>query len=238
LNRLDVVAVGGNWVIEAEASPKKTAATSALASTIDPTEWPTGSSSSDPIPIKWFKPHSGLYPTLRIGTDGAERTPLQGVRLPAVDRTPERLLKVSKYVSVDDPLSRKDRGSENVKEQVRDHLEKLRALHYSTGNKAYCDDFAPDYAIDHVRDLTWKGDDLLTNLWPLRSDRNNAINASHNQRVRVKKGNDTEVKAASQFGNKHFIVKKVATTVPSSAGDHGTDDDRPINGQTGIPKKI
>jgi hypothetical protein len=40
------------------------------------------------------------------------------------------------------------------------------------------------------------------------------------------------------FPDKHFIVKKVATTKPSSKDDHGTSKDKPINsGEDGIPKK-
>lgn len=203
--------------------------------------WPTGSS-SDPIPIKWFKPHSGMYPTLRIGTSGPEQGPLQGVRLPAADRTPERMLKVAKFVGVGDILARKSRGSDNPKDQIRGHLEKLRTLKGTDDSKAaFCSHFKPDYAIDHVQDLTWGGGEGFDNLWPLRKTENEAINASHNQQVRVQEdmAKPPVTKAASEFGNATFIVKEVSTSVPSSPGDHKTDKDNPINsGKGAVPRRI
>jgi hypothetical protein len=60
LRRLDVVDVGGNWTIEAEASPKKTAATSAVAAS-------TYGTVADPIPINWAGPPTSAYPKLYFG---------------------------------------------------------------------------------------------------------------------------------------------------------------------------
>jgi hypothetical protein len=232
------VARGENWAIRGVVNPVFEDGTTIKIVAVGPvTDWPTGSS-ADPIPIKWFKPRDGFYPTIRV-RGGPERTPRQGIRLPAIDRTPDRLLQVSdaNFMAKDDKITRQSRGSENVKEQIRSHLDKLLALPSTHADRIF---FAGSggYAVDHVRDLTWKGGDADDNLWPLESGKNNAINASHNQRVRVKEGSTTRTAAASQF-DKTFIIKKIATTAPSSAGDHGSDNDHPINSGLGdIPKKI
>ena len=238
LNELDVVQRGNNWAVRAVVNPVFEDGTNIL---VIPegaaTDWPTGSA-VDPIPIKWFKPRDGFYPTLRL-RGGADRTPRQGIRLPAVDRTPERELQVSNanFMAVGDKIGRTGRGSEGVKTQVRNHIDKLLALGPSDPNYIVFGG-SGNYAIDHVRDLTWRGSDDMQNLWPLASDKNNAINASHNQRVRVRDGTTASTGAASQFPDKWFVIKKIATTAPSSAGDHGTTNDHPINsGEGDIPKR-
>jgi hypothetical protein len=239
LTRLDVVPDGEFWKVEGEVNPRRNQRTQAKVEVGNVTDWPTGSS-SDPIPIKWFKPHDGFYPTIRVGSDGAERTPRQGVRLPAIDRTPERQLTVaaSNFLGVDTRLRRQDRGAENVKAQIRSHLDKLLDLPRSNPGRIYFSG-SGNYAVDHVKDLTWRGLDDEANLWPLASAKNNAINASHNQQVRVREGSTVRTNAAYLFPDKHFIIKKVATTAPSSSSDHGSTRDRPINrGEDGIPKKI
>ncbi|MGY6275620.1 hypothetical protein [Methylomonas sp. MgM2] len=200
-------------------------------------DWPTGSG-QNPIPIKWFKPRDNFYPTLRL-RGGAERTPRQGIKLPAVGRRPERLLKVSdaNFMQVDQKIGRTDRGSEAEKQKIREHIEALRDLGPNNENYIVFDG-AGSYAIDHVRDLTWQGGDNFENLWPLASDKNNAINASHNQQVRVNDNGTVLTKAAYLFSDKKFIIKKIATTAPSSSSDHGSTKDSPINsGEHGIPKK-
>jgi hypothetical protein len=140
-------------------------------------------------------------------------------------------------MTVDQKIGRVPRGSENVKTQVRKHLDKLRKLGPTNDNYIVFSG-ADNYAVDHVHDLAWSGDDALDNLWPLATAKNNAINASHNQRVRINDGGTVRTAAASQF-DKIFIIKKIATTAPSSAGDHGTTNDHPVNsGEGDIPKKI
>lgn len=238
LTQLDVVARGNTWAVRGVINPTFEDGTNIL---VIPegaaNEWPTGSA-QDPIPIKWFKSRDSLYPTLKLRS-GSDRTPRQGIRLPAIDRTEERQLQVAdaNFMAVGDKIRRQPRGSESVKAQVRNHIEKLRALspsdpqHISfTGQN--------DYAIDHVRDLTWRGNDDTANLWPLATHKNSAINASHNQRVRVREGNTIRTNAVSTFPDRYFIIKKITTSVPSSSSDHGSTNDHPINsGEGDIPKR-
>lgn len=240
LTSLDVIERGENWAVRGVINPIYEDGTNVKVVAVgNVTDWPTGTS-SDPIPIKWFKPHSGFYPTIRI-RGGAEKTPRQGITLPTIEQTPERKLQVSgsNFLARDTKITRKDRGSENVKEQYRRHLDKLLALSPNHADRIFFDG-SDNYAVDHVRDLTWSGNDHDDNLWPLASAKNNAINASHNQRVRVNVGStEPRTAAVSQFPDKTFIIKKVATTAPSSAGDHGSDNEHPINSGLGdIPKKI
>ncbi|HVY04699.1 MAG TPA: hypothetical protein VHB46_01860 [Burkholderiales bacterium] len=237
LTSLDVEVQGEFWAVRGVINPKKVAVTSAKVAVGNVDDWPTGSA-VDPIPIKWFKPRDGLYPTIRV-RGGAERTPRQGFTLPAIGDRPARLLKVAEanFMSVDDKIRRQPRGSENVKEQIRGHLDRLLGLPSSQAERIFFDG-SDKYAVDHVRDLTWRGADEDENLWPLDSAKNNAINASHNQRVRVKEGDDVRTSAAYKFADKYFIIKKITTSVPSSSSDHDTDEDRPINrGDNGIPKR-
>ena len=230
---------GENWAVRGVINPVyEDGTTVRVVPEGSPDEWPAGTA-SDPIPIKWFKPRDGFYPTIRV-RGGPERTPRQGIRLPAIDGTPDRSLTVANenFMSVDTRVRRQARGSENVKEQIRRHLDKLLLLSPNHSDRVFFSG-ADNYAVDHIRDLTWQGEDSDTNLWPLESGRNNAVNASHNQRVRVREGTTVRTAAASQFPDKVFVIKKIATTGPSSAGDHGTDNDHPINSGLGdIPKKI
>ncbi|MDH4322532.1 MAG: DUF4157 domain-containing protein [Betaproteobacteria bacterium] len=238
MQSLEAIAIGGRWVIRGVVNPTADSQTEKQADEGNVDDWPTGSA-VDPIPIKWFKPRDGFYPTIRI-RGGAERTPRQGILLPEIDRTAARNLVVlnENFMAVDDKIRRRPRGSENVKNQIRAHLDKLLELSPSHADRIFFDD-SGGYAVDHIRDLTWSGADDDGNLWPLASAKNNAINASHNQRVRVKVDSRTiRTAAASQFGDKWFRIKQIATSAPSSAGDHGTDNDNPINSGVGaIPKR-
>jgi hypothetical protein len=238
LTALEVVPRGDFWAIRATINPVFEDGT-----TIQripegvPSEWPSGSE-GDPIPIKWFKPASGFYPTIRY-RGGAERTPRQGIRLRAVARTAERELKVAdeNFMTLDQKVRRQARPDDPVKREIRGHLNNL------LNNPDRHDDqifFAGsgDYAVDHLRDLTWKGRDRDDNLWPLAADKNDAINASHNQQVRVREGTTVRTNAAYMFADKVFIIKKIADTPPRSKDDHRTTRDHPINsGEGDIPKR-
>ncbi len=111
LTSLDVVAQGDTWWVDAAASPGVKAPTSAKVEVGNVTDWPTGSS-VDPIPIKWFKPRNGFYPTIRV-RGGPEKTPRQGITLPAIARTAARSLAVANanFMTVGEKDGRRGRGS-------------------------------------------------------------------------------------------------------------------------------
>jgi hypothetical protein len=185
-------------------------------------EWPAGTS-DDPIPIKWYKPQS-LYPTI----DG--KTPIQGVQLPATPRKAARWLQVNpdNFLSKGSIVRHRDTGrpDESKKEDIKHQLD-------TTGLKVS----QPDYAIDHVRDLGWYGQDVYTNLWPLDRTKNNNVNASHYQQARAKFRDEYDTRAAKNWTDKHFWIAKVETP-PAGPGDHGTDKDNPVNsGKGGVPKR-
>ncbi len=236
---LDVVQRGETWAVRAEINPAYEDGTNVrVVPEGSPDDWPTGSA-VDPIPIKWFKPRDGFYPTIRV-RGGADRTPRQGIRLPAVARTPERQLSVAgaNFMAVGDKIRRQSRpGSEPAKGAVRRHLDNLLGLSPSHADYIVFQG-SSDYAVDHVRDLTWRGNDSEDNLWPLATAKNEAINASHNQRVRVKEGSTTRTNAVDTFPDKYFIIKKIATSAPGSSGDHGSTNEHPMNSGLGdIPKR-
>jgi hypothetical protein len=160
--------------------------------------------------------------------------------LPAVARTEERQLAVrdSNFMAAGNKIARQDRpSSEPAKNSVRGHLNNLLELPASHPDRIFFDG-SGNYAVDHVRDLTWRGEDADHNLWPLDADKNNAINASHNQQVRVREGNTTRTNAAYKFPDKWFIIMKIATTAPRSSSDHRTTNDHPMNsGEGDIPKR-
>ena len=239
LTSLDVVSRGDVWAVRGVINPAyEDGTTVKVIPEGSPDDWPTGSA-VDPIPIKWFKPRDGFYPTIRV-RGGAERTPRQGIRLPAVARTEERQLTVrdSNFMAVGDKIARQDRpSSEPAKNSVRGHLNNLLELPASHPDRIFFDG-SGNYAVDHVRDLTWRGADADHNLWPLDADKNNAINASHNQQVRVREGNTTRTNAAYTFPDKWFIIMKIAPTAPRSSSDHRTTNDHPMNsGEGDIPKR-
>jgi hypothetical protein len=185
LTTLDVVQRGDTWAVRGEVNPVYEDGTTARVvpeGNVD--DWPTGSA-VDPIPIKWFKPRDSFYPTIRV-RGGADKTPRQGIQLPAVARTPARQLTVANanFMAVDDKIRRQPRPNEPVKNAVRRHLDSLLGLPAGDPDHIVFSG-SGDYAVDHVRDLTWRGGDSDDNLWPLASAKNEAINASHNQRVRV-----------------------------------------------------
>jgi hypothetical protein len=238
LTSLEAVKRGGFWAIRGVINPVYEDGTTKKIAEGDVDDWPTGSA-VDPIPIKWFKPRDGFYPTIRF-RGGAERTPRQGIQLPAVKRTEARRLAVSdaNFMSLDQKIKRQPRpGSEPAKNAIRGHLNNLLKDPDHQDDQIFFKG-SEEYAIDHVRDLTWTGLDREDNLWPLASDKNDAINASHNQRVRVKDGSTTKTNAAYIFSDKWFIIKKIADTAPRSKDDHRTDNDHPMNsGEGDIPKR-
>jgi hypothetical protein len=239
LTSLDVVQRGDTWAVRGVINPVYEDGTSVrVIPEGKPGEWPTGSA-ADPIPIKWFKPRDNFYPTLRV-RGGAERTPRQGMRLPAIHRTPELDLTVkdANFMKLDLKIRRRPRpASEPEKGAVRRHLDNLLDLPASHADRIFFRG-SDNYAVDHVRDLTWYGEDDKENLWPLAYAKNAAINASHNQQVRVREGTAIRTNAAYTFPDKYFIIKKIATSAPSSSSDHGSTNDHPINsGEGDIPKR-
>jgi hypothetical protein len=241
LTSLDVVQRGDIWAVRGVINPVyEDGTTTKVIPEGSPDDWPTGSA-VDPIPIKWFKPRDGFYPTIRV-RGGAERTPRQGIQLPAVKDTPTRDLKVkdANFLTVGRKIGRQPRPArEPEKDAVRRHLDNLRGLGPSDADYIVFDG-AEKYAVDHVHDLTWQGDDSEDNLWPLAYAKNEAINASHNQRVRVREGSTTRTNAAKEFPDQYFIIKKVATSAPTSSGEsgHGSTNEHPINsGEGDIPKR-
>lgn len=119
-----------------------------------------------------------------------------------------------------------------------EHLRELGRLPASNANRIVVST-GNDYQIDHIRDLTWMGTDTDDNLWPLSTTLNRGAHASHNQRVRVRTGSTTQTGTTSSFPDKTFVVKKLATSAPTSSGDHGSTNDHPMNSGLGeIPKKI
>lgn len=241
LTTLDVVQRGDTWAVRGVVNPVyEDGTTKRVIQEGSPDDWPTGSA-VDPIPIKWFKPRTGFYPTIRV-RGGPERTPREGIRLPAVLLTADRLLKVTdaNFMAVDDKIRRQPRpASEPAKDAVRRHLDNLLRLPPTHPDHIFFDG-SRRYAVDHVRDLTWRGDESEDNVWPLDYDKNEAINASHNQRVRVREGSTTRTGAADQFPDKYFVIKKIATSAPSGSGfeGHRSTNEHPINsGETDIPKR-
>jgi hypothetical protein len=239
LTSLDVVQRGDFWALRGVINPVyEDGTTVKVIPEGSPDQWPTGTA-VDPIPIKWFKPRDGFYPTIRV-RGGAERTPRQGILLPAVKRTAARQLAVAavNFMAVGDKIRRQPRpASEPAKAAVRGHLDNLLELSPSHPDHIVFEG-SRQYAVDHVRDLTWCGEDKEDNLWPLDSDSNNAINASHNQQVRVREGSTTRTNAAYLFPDRYFVIKKIATSAPPSSSDHGSTREHPINsGEGDIPKR-
>ena len=225
LTSIDVVARGDIWLVDAAASPGTTAVTAAKVDASNPDEWPTGTR-DDPIPMRWYKP-SSIYPTLN------GQTPTQGVTLPATARRVSRRLQISSsnFLDVGQVLSRRDEErADDKKDEIKRHLDDVVASGQVTSSQA-------NYAIDHVRDLAWYGRDVYTNLWPLDRGTNNAVNASHYQYVRAKVRDRVETHGVRYWSTKYFWIAEVVNP-PSSAGGHGTDERRPMNGgMPGVPKK-
>ena len=238
LTSLDVVRRGEFWAIRAVVNPTFEDGTNIkVIPEGDAEDWPTGSARS-PIPIKWFKPRDGFYPTIRV-RGGPERTPRQGITLPAVARTEARELTVNNrhFMRIDQTLRRIPRADDPIKREIRRHLDNLLRLPIHHEDRIFFGG-SDDYAVDHVHDMTWEGPDRDTNLWPLAYHKNEAINASHNQQVRVREGSTIRTNSAKYFPDKVFVIKKIATSAPSSSGGHGTTSDHPINsGEGDIPKK-
>jgi hypothetical protein len=200
------------------------------------TDWPTGSG-ADPIPMKWFK-QASFYPTIRLG--GTDHRAANGITLPAIPGYGQRRIAVASanFLPLNFTTRRQPRGSESVKARVGEHLRELGRLPASNANRIVVST-GNDYQIDHIRDLTWMGTDTDDNLWPLSTTLNRGANASHNQRVRVRTGSTTQTGTTSSFPDKTFVVKKLATSAPTSSGDHGSTNDHPMNSGLGeIPKKI
>jgi hypothetical protein len=198
-------------------------------------EWPRGTH-EDPIPIKWYKPID-IYPN--IGGNGPE----EGVMLPESSekggRRGERWLQVSStnFLVLGQVLSRREPGRPpdakkgEIYRRLSDEYDKGRnGLKVSTG---------PDYAIDHVRDLAWFGQDTFTNLWPLKSSVNNAVNASHNQTAKALVRGKPQAHSVKAWGaGTYFRIAKIEDP-PGSSGGHGTDADNPVNsGKQGVPKRM
>ena len=191
-------------------------------------EWPRGDR-GDPIPIKWYK-HEGIYPTI------GGNSPTQGVTLPRTARKDSRKLRVSggNFVPAGKVLKRRavGRPPEPKKEDIKRRLD-LERDKKKNGLKVS----HKEYAIDHVRDLSWFGRDVYTNLWPLDPKVNNAVNASHNQYARAMRGNAVETHSVKTWGtSKHFWIAKVIGP-PSTSGGHGTSRKRPGNDGTELPKR-
>lgn len=190
-------------------------------------EWPRGTK-DDPLPIKWYK-SEGIYPTI------GGKTPTEGVTLPRTARKDPLPLRVSpgNFLERGKLLKRRAPGrpEEPKKEDVKRRLDLERdtqgGMHVSSG----------DYAIDHVRDLSWYGTDTYTNLWPLPPKVNNAVNASHYQYVRARVGDRIETHSAKTWGtSKYFWIAKVVNP-PGSAGGHGTSRKKPVNDGKAISKR-
>jgi hypothetical protein len=191
--------------------------------------WPTGKR-DDPIPIKWYKPKT-IYPTI------AGSGPTDGITLPATARKDPLKLLVSSANFLDEGqvLSRRDsRPEENKKEDISYRL-RLEAEKGKEGLKVSVSDFA----IDHVRDLAWFGQDTYTNLWPLASSVNNAVNASHYQVAKALVKGEPEARSVRAWGTStYFRIAKVVSP-PSSPGGHGTDEGNPVNsGKGDVPKRM
>ncbi len=245
LSRLEVIREDEFWAVLAANTPHVTRRSKVKVPIGAETDWPTGAPNSR-IPIKWFKPREGLYPTIRIGINGSDKTYLQGVILPAIGKRPARLLRVAtgNLGRKGDVLRRQPRpASEPQKQQIRQHIEALQVLPLGHQDRIFFRGQqnwqSKDWAVDHVWDLTWRGLDADDNLWPLEKSRNDAINATHNQRVRVRE-DQVWTNAVFMFPNSTFEVAVVVGAPPASKDDHGTNNDDPINSgrRPGIPKKL
>ena len=216
---IEVIDGGDTWDYEYVMNPKSKKKGPKKA------EWPAGTK-DDPIPIKWYKP-KGLYPTV----DGA--TPTQGVQLPATPRKPARWLQVAadNFLDKGDIVRHRDgpRPDEAKKEDIKHQLDAAVDSGMKVSDK--------EYAIDHVRDLGWYGQDVYVNLWPLNPKQNNDVNASHYQQARAKLRDDHDTRAAKNWNDRYFWIAKVEMP-PGSPGGHKTDKDNPVNsGKAGIPKR-
>jgi len=192
------------------------------------TEWPTGKR-DDPIPIKWYKPKN-IYPTI-----GGNR-PEDGVTLPETPRKEVRKLQVSSgnFLDVGQVLSRRDaRPDEAKKEDISYRLK----LEEGKGNKGLRVSTS-DFAIDHVRDLAWYGQDTYTNLWPLASTVNNAVNASHYQVAKALVRGQPEAHSVRAWGTGTYFKIAKGVSPPSSPGDHGTNEANPVNSGKDVPKRM
>jgi hypothetical protein len=200
-------------------------------------EWPTGDA-SDPIPIKWFK-QEAFYPAIRL--NGVEYRPTTGITLPAISPKSSRRIDVvnANFLQVGADTGRQERPTPTASDTFGKHLRELGQLPASDNRRIEVVGTGTDYQIDHVRDLVWQGGDNDHNLWPLRTALNKGANASHYQQVRVKVGDEVKTGAVSSFPKAfHYRIKAIASTAPTSSGDHGTDKDNPTNNGKGIPKRI
>ena len=183
-------------------------------------QWPKGTQ-DDPIPIRWYK-SPGDYPKIK------GKGPKAGVTLPKTARQDKQSLKVagSNFPSKGSVLSRKPGRSDTVKNNVYSRLRDL----VSTGGWNIT---ASPYAIDHVRDLQWKGSDAYDNLWPLDTAKNSGANSSKYQRATALYRNKPVTKTVGGWGtSKYFWIAEVVA--PSS----GHDKSNAVNdGNGSVPKK-
>jgi hypothetical protein len=225
MQSLEAVAVAGTWVVRGAVNPVGERASNKQADDQGGAdEWPSGTR-DDPAPIRWYKP-IGIYPTI------GGRTLLEGITLPATARRDPRPLQVSaaNVLARGDVISRRDEDRvDDKKNEIRDRLNAVQdALPVSQ----------TPYSIDHVRDLAWFGRDVYTNLWPLQRTTNSNVNASHYQQVRMRVRDSTETRSAQAWGaGKYFWIAQVVAP-PGSPGEHGTDEEHPVNsGTSGVPKR-
>lgn len=160
--------------------------------------WPKGTK-EDPIPIKWYK-KSDIYPTIN------GKTLEEGVTLPQTEKYNKLELEVSEdnIKMKDKIIKRRPRPKHEDKKQ--EIYERLNLEKKKPGGLGVSID---KYSIDHVRDLTWRGEDEYDNLWPLDTKKNLAANASHNQYVKAWYRQGVICKVARSWSGKFFIVKEV-----------------------------
>jgi len=184
-------------------------------------QWPEGTA-ADPIPIRWYKSPTD-FPTIQ------SQGPTAGVTLPATAQRDAQTLRVSQsnFPSVGTIMSRRAGREDTNKSQVYSRLNDLE-----TASGWVISASRANRAIDHVKDLQWRGQDAFDNLWPLERSKNSGANSSKYQRATAMEGGSPVTKTVGSWGlTKHFWIAEIVS--PTSG--HSTTD--PVNDGNAIPKK-
>ncbi len=197
---------------------------------------PTGNSKADAININYFKTPQD-YPNIAItDKDGNNRSysATQGITLQHKNKEYKLKVSMSNFGEPDISAHQKKtsaRESEGAEFQnIKKILGEMVAESANIGDLQKQGDLSEQiWQLDHVHESRLGGAQKKDNFWPLSAQKNNAANATYNQKVQLQSGTEVITKKVSDLpeGTKFVVMEN--KNIPSDAGKHGTSNDNPAN---------
>jgi hypothetical protein len=215
LTRLDVVAQGDIWLVDAAASPGVTAATTAkVAGGVG-----SGDSRNDPIPLPWVKPAIASYPGIQLAPRdavAAERarlhkedlSPAEVAAVPgafrASPRSPRNLGDITIGVthSIGSRIAPDLTFQAGEKVQGNTNKDQFNRVILRWGYNRR-DNERPPTDGDHVLEKQLGGPDAVNNVWPLNSN----VNQESGRRIRLQLNEIKQSRGLSSLNGKWIILK-------------------------------